>query len=352
MFQIEMLPAREGDCLLLTYGKAGEHRILVDGGRAATYSDLKARLSTLPETDREFELLIVTHVDRDHIEGVLAMLEDPARPAQFRDLWFNGYDHLLNVNLETFGAVQGEKLTSRILELRLPWNKRFEGKSVEIRGELRAIELEGGLKLTVLSPNRQKLETLIPRWVRECGKEGLIPGVEPAGRDAPDDLEMFGPIKIDELAEEPFAADTSEPNGTSIALLVEYEGKRVLLAGDAHADLLESSLGTLAKAEGGRLRLDAVKVSHHGSARNTSRQVLDLISCRTYLLSTNGSIYGHPDRTTMARLINFGGSEKEFVFNYMSDETAIWDNPRWKAKHRYQTRYPSATANGTAVISL
>jgi beta-lactamase superfamily II metal-dependent hydrolase len=354
MFQIEMLPAREGDCLWLTYGQAETlHRILIDGGRAGTYTALQRRLEKIPENEREFELLVVTHVDRDHIEGVLAMLEDEARPARFNEIWFNGYDHLLNKEIETFGAIQGERLTSAILKSRIPWNKSFQGKAIETADRRpTTVELEGGLKLTVLSPNRKKLEALIPRWEDECRKEGLIPGIKARKRELLVGMESFGSINIDDLAHEPFHADHSEPNGTSIALLAEYEGKRVLLAGDAHQDLLETSVRSLAERGGGHLRLDGMKVSHHGSSHNTSRTGLDLVACQLYLVSTSGSIYHHPDQSAMARLIRFGGSEKEIIFNYRSEETTIWDNPRWKAKHGYQTRYPDSVENGTAVVAL
>ncbi len=354
MFQIEMLPAREGDCLLLTYGHPGEERrVLIDGGRSATYTDLKTRLSQLSDKEREFELLIVTHVDRDHIEGVLKLLEDPARPVAFRDIWFNGYDHLHNVPLESFGAVQGEKLTTAILKQRLPWNRMFGGKPIEIDPGFKPIELEGGLKLTVLSPDRDKLEALIPQWEKECKEADLLPGAKPDPlREILPGFEAFGGIKIDDLATEKFKTDPSKANGSSIALLAEYDGKRVLLAGDAHSDRLESSLQTLAATKGGRLRLDAVKVSHHGSAHNTSQQVLDLISCPTYLVSTNGSTFHHPDQTAIARLISFGGPTKELVFNYSTDETLLWNNRTWMRKHGYVTRYPSANENGFNVLNL
>jgi beta-lactamase superfamily II metal-dependent hydrolase len=355
MFQIEMLPAREGDCLLLTYGQQGhERRVLIDGGRAATYDDLKTRLSRLTDREREFELLIVTHVDRDHIEGALKLLEDKSRPVEFRDIWFNGFDHLQNVKLETFGAVQGEKLTTAIITQRLPWNKRFGGRAVEIDPAFTPVELEGGLKLTVLSPNRKKLEALIPQWIKECEDAELIPGARPVPPpETPAGFEAFGArVNIETLAAEKFEYDNSKANGSSIALLAEYDGKRVLLAGDAHADLLEDSLQSLAASGGGRLRLDAMKVSHHGSAHNTSQRVLDLITCTTYLVSTNGSTFRHPDKTAIARLISFGGAAKEIVFNYNTNETLVWNNRTWMRKHGYMTRYPSANENGFNVLNL
>ena len=49
-FRIEMLPAREGDCLVLVYGQRERpRRVLIDGGRKATYRTVKARFAGLPE---------------------------------------------------------------------------------------------------------------------------------------------------------------------------------------------------------------------------------------------------------------------------------------------------------------
>ena len=354
MLELEMLPAREGDCLLLTYGHPDSpRRILIDGGRASTYADIKNRLGGLPERQRNFELLVVTHVDRDHIEGVLAMLEDPARSIRFHDLWFNAYHHLLNDSVESFGPRQGEKLTTAILEQRLPWNLAFKGKSAETREDnLPTVELDGGLKLTILSPSREKLEAMVTKWEADCAEAGLIPGSTPARSDLPDELEAFGRFQIDAAADEPFQKDTSKPNGTSIALLAEYEDKRLLLAGDAHADLLTESLRPLAQKTGGKLSLDAFKLSHHGSAANTSRDLLDLISCRTYLISTNGSIYRHPDKAALARVVKSGNVEKELIFNYETSGTRFWDNPVWKNRHGYFTRYPVEGENGTIKLSF
>ena len=76
MFKIEMLPAGHGDCLWIEYGsKEDPFRILIDGGTTGTYKRLKKRLENLSEEDRKFELLIVTHIDADHIAGILKLFE-------------------------------------------------------------------------------------------------------------------------------------------------------------------------------------------------------------------------------------------------------------------------------------
>jgi beta-lactamase superfamily II metal-dependent hydrolase len=157
VFEIEMLPAREGDCLWLRYGSAKMPRqILVDAGRSATYQkDLRPRLLALPPRQRTFELFVITHIDRDHIEGALDLLEDDSLPVRFKQIWFNGYDHLHSAEIETFGALQGERLTTALLKWKPAWNRCAKGRAIRVRGTtLPKIKLDSGMTLTVLSPDR------------------------------------------------------------------------------------------------------------------------------------------------------------------------------------------------------
>jgi hypothetical protein len=133
--------------------------------------------------------------------------------------------------------------------------------------------MPGGLVLTVLSPTQTKLRRLEARWVAECERAGIVAGKgdERAGHGArrprPEQID------IEALASAPFFPDDSRPNGTSIALLAEFEGRRALLAADAHEDTLVSSLQHLRNG-GPPFRLDLLKVPHHGSAGNLSNRLM------------------------------------------------------------------------------
>jgi glyoxylase-like metal-dependent hydrolase (beta-lactamase superfamily II) len=96
VFRVEMLPAQQGDALWIEYGSTGGsvHRILIDGGTPPTYHVLKRRIMGLSDKDRIFELLIVTHIDTDHIGGALKLLADRSLGVTFRDVWFNDFDDL------------------------------------------------------------------------------------------------------------------------------------------------------------------------------------------------------------------------------------------------------------------
>ena len=119
MLRVKSLPAGHGDCLWLEYGSdSSVHRLLVDGGTAGTYTVLKSAVDALPTTDRRFDLIVVTHIDIDHIDGIVSLFEDRGSSYEVGDVWFNGFPHLPEEH-ETFGPVSGERLTSALIEKKL-----------------------------------------------------------------------------------------------------------------------------------------------------------------------------------------------------------------------------------------
>lgn len=150
---------------------------------------------------------------------------------------------------------------------------------------------------------------------------------------------MPTPLDVEAFAK-PGKTDTELPNGSSISLLVEHDGRRVLLAGDAHPDTLLRSIAPLAKAEGGRLRVDLFKVSHHGSRGNVTRELVELLDCRRFAISTDGTRHGHPDPEAVARMLAFAPpGRRELLFNYASERTLPWGDAdlanRWDCGCRY-----------------
>jgi hypothetical protein len=342
IFTIHMLPARQGDCLWIEYGdEQAPRRLLIDGGTPETHQVLQQRIQALPKAQRRFELLVITHIDSDHIGGALPLFADDPDVA-FEDVWYNAWRHLFDPDHEAFGPVQGEKLARSLDEGGLAWNKAFGGKRVCIpkSGPLPTLELPGGMRLTLLSPGADELKKLRPYWAEECKKSGLVPGESASSsHPAPPGYEAMGPVNIDALALEAFTGDGSPANASSIALLAEYEGQRALLAGDAHADVLLKSVKRLVPA-GERLHLDAFKLAHHGSKHNLSRDLLDRLDCRNYLISTDGTQFKHPDRQAVARVLKYGGLKPQLHFNARSDQNLLWDSPSWQKLYGYAVFYP------------
>lgn len=357
MFKIKFLPARFGDSIWIEYGlEHAPHRILIDGGTAGTRHEILKELQQLPVDERRFELLVVTHIDRDHIEGILSLLSRDNPGFVPGEVWYNGWQHLPSFDdVEPFGAIQGERLTKSILKKKYLWNQMFDRGAVCIpeAGPLPRVILPGGLELTLLSPTKQALSKLKPVWEQEVRAANLDPGF---GLEVDDELELdetveaFGPGDLPDvpaLADSAFEEDDSVANGSSIALLAEFEGKRILLAADAHAGDLQAALDLLSPT--GRMPLDLFKVSHHGSRNTTSRELVEKVDCRRYIFSTNGSNYKHPHWEAVGRVIAAGGEEPLLIFNYRSDHNQIWDSSILKRRYHYATLYPNDVEQGIEV---
>lgn len=355
MFTIEVLPARHGDALWIEYGNNDTpHRILVDGGPRSRHTMerlrglLDERVRSRPPGTNDFELIVVSHIDADHITGILQLFETRELPLEPRDVWFNAWQHLPT---DLLGAKQGEALSAAIVRRGLPWNVDFDGQAVTVpdSGPLPVIELPAGMRLTLLSPTRTGLARLRPVWEREVRKAGMVPG-EAAERQEPQPDRLGDrDIDPDELAAEPFEEDGSAANGASIAMLAEFDGKALLLTGDAHGGTLAEGLQRLADERGvAKVPVDAFKLSHHGSRYNLSSEVLELVDCERYLFSTNGDIFGHPDPVAVSRVIA-PRSECTLAFNYRTETTDRWGSRRLRRRFRYGVIYPDEADLGIRV---
>jgi beta-lactamase superfamily II metal-dependent hydrolase len=343
MFSIEMLPANYGDALWIRYGSNdAPNVVLIDCGFKNTYREIVDRL---PADGPQLELLVLTHVDADHIQGAIPLLQDArVDPARVGDVWFNGWDQLAPDEL---GALQGEFFAMVLEERGFNWNTRWEGKTIVVPDDAPPPrrKLCGGLELTLLSPTWERVEAMKKFWRDELEEHDIDPGDAEAAMELlaerpglqPD---VLGMPDVETLADKEFHEDTKAPNGSSIALLAEFDGKRVLLNGDAFPSVVASSIKRLLAASGeGRLELDAFKVSHHGSSHNTSPELLDLVNCREFLISSNGKRFHHPAPDTIARIVcRCDGASLRF--NYRTPENEIWDDSDSQDEHGYTALYP------------
>ena len=343
VFRLHVLPAGNGDALVLEYGTPGDtRRILIDGGvRSAA-----AAVGEFLGEDASLELLVVTHIDNDHIAGVVKLLND-ARPPVPKQVWFNGFRHLPDTGLEAMGPIEGEKFTNIILDRGYPWNTSFQNGPVAIIAPAPAKpptpDPITGLRLTVLSPGMEQLRILRKgtNWadiVREAGLDPDVPPPPPAA--PPSRLQRMGPPDIDALADQVTDLDDTPANGSTIVLLVEFADRTCLLAGDTHPDVLIAGIDQLVGKDN-VLEVDVFKLPHHGSKANVTRELLSRVCARTYVFSTDGSgNQRHPNDQAVARVIKFGGPSPMLAFNYRSVRNEGWDSDLLKDEHGYQTMYP------------
>jgi hypothetical protein len=149
------------------------------------------------------------------------------------------------------------------------------------------------------------------------------------------------------LADKVTAVDRAPANGSSIAFLLEHRGASVLLAADAFPTVLVPALQALARHRNlpGALKLDAIKLSHHGSRANITTSLLKLVQADHYIVSTNGAIFQHPDDEAISRVIVYGGHHQRLWFNFDNDRSRKWTDPALQGRHGYEVTLP-ADRNG------
>ncbi|HEX8307724.1 MAG TPA: MBL fold metallo-hydrolase [Allosphingosinicella sp.] len=340
-FTLEAVPARYGDCLLLHYGTEDEPGLaLIDGGPDQVWKPfLEKRLAELRDRrgeDFRIDLLMVSHIDDDHVLGIgeLASAWRSAKaagerwPYPVKQAWFNSFERISNAR--NLGAVTASVTAStgaatlRDLDLDRP-EIRNPNKSEALAGlkvlasVANASNLRKDLKALGVPINRGFAGDLVrpgagPAIPFELGPELTFHIAAPLARQ----LERLQLKFARDLAPEDALAaytDGSVPNLSSIAALACYKGRTMLLTGDARGDyLIEGLKGEGLLADGGTLHVDILKMPHHGSDRNVDPDFFATVTADHYVVSADGT-FGNPDRPTLETLIERRGKAAEYVIH-------------------------------------
>ena len=308
MFKLHAVQAAFGDSLLLEYGDARQPRfVLIDGGPARTYqTHLKPVVQRLVTNRGQIELAVLSHVDNDHVVGLLDLFGDlqvlsasgKPRPA-IQSLWHNAFSQTIGRELdeETLreipdlsawapdladpldivarGIAEGDQLQRGASALGIPINPDFAGGLVLTEaGNRHSLQ---DLDMRVIGPSLKALEKLRKQWLAWLERQH--------DRD-------LGPGK-----------DQSVPNLSSIMLLVETAGARALLPGDGRGDeILEGLKASSAWQTGDTFHVDLLKLPHHGSARNATLEFFRTVKADRYLICADGT-NGNPDPPTLDWLV-------------------------------------------------
>ena len=179
---------------------------------------------------------MVTHIDNDHILGIIELLKSAQPALRIKDIWFNGRPQLMRLPtppakdggdigrarkagarrpadlmggaddtadeetrgeddvLDTFalpspsdllGPQQGDELSELLAARGLPWNRHdcWRGNAVMVpeTGKLPVVTLDGGLRLTLLGPALARLYKLCTAWPDVLGGADEPAGPQAAG---------------------------------------------------------------------------------------------------------------------------------------------------------------------------
>ena len=348
LFTLEALQANDGDCLLLHYQNGGGTpvRVLIDGGSAGVYSTvLKPRLDRLgAKKPLDLRMVMVSHIDADHITGVLDLLkaleqqQDDGEEGFCRidTLWHNSFEKLhggkkavaqsatvsaavdgiappKGLDLFTRAVVtsvpQGNQLRKTAVTLTIPINEGADGDLVSAphRGR-KVIKIADGLTFMVLAPHDDQLDRLRAEFQKVKPK----PGVDDAA------------VGADYL-------NNTVPNMSSIVVMAEAARPgggtplRMLLAGDARGDVILESLKLAGLMTQDRCHVDLLKVQHHGSNHSATLDFFKQVTADRYVISGNGK-HGIPHADTLGWLST--ARKGEHYDCYMTNRIGVLKNKK------------------------
>lgn len=359
MFNIHLLPASFGDAILIEYGTSKPRYILIDGGPYFANTSVLSGIQRVAPGLKTIDLLVITHIDIDHIDGIIVLLNQEKLPFKIKEVWYNGYKEMEGLHNDMLGALQGEMLSVLIDQKKLVHNKVTKGKAIVVQDydNLPEFKLTGGLKITLLAPGVEGLLDLYPKWKEEIVEIGDVDTVAARlstdfrYKELPDDL--LGEMTIEQMQMLPETADTSKANGSSIGFIIEYKGKRCMLAGDVPTHYLLTALEPFRQKSGvDRLFFDAWKLAHHGSKKSNLSALMQIISSPRILVSSDGKRYKHPDAACLAKLLKFNVSPFTFYFNYLTTHNEMWAQSALQHKYNYEAQYPDNETGEGVTVSL
>lgn len=354
MFMLEALQARHGDCLLLRWGNDAEPRTaLIDGGPGGTYyGTLKPRLQALAGergVDKlPLELMMLSHIDDDHVNGLLELaeeIENGDAPADVRLIWHNSLEGLLEGKLpEPANEIATASVRSAFRTTEHGWDQWSEkvlasvpqGQHLHAFAKRQGLEPTrnfpfqplvmarpdqppaeiDGLELHVLAPDSAAVEKLRTAWKRNRD-EGITAAYK----------------------------DRSPYNLSSIVVLARHQGKQMLLTGDALGrEVMEGlALKKLLDSEG-QIHVDLVKLPHHGSQNNVALDFFQRVTADIYVVSGDGpdGRFPNPHPNAMGWLKEARGDDEYLVF-------CTYDLPYMREIFGNRLRVPNAGEAGVTV---
>jgi len=386
--KIRVYPSDKGDCLLLKGHSKG--KILCDGGMQGSFSKFVAE--QLVEED-PLDLVYVSHVDDDHITGILKLLDNAwawrifkhhrdqgdedvqepnvPKPPTIKRIWHNAFraqvDNAVEVEdllaamvpilsqvddvelqqaaAENFSIVNSNANAIRVSQrvsidqLGIPLNEN--DKLMLVRDDQGPFRF-GDLSVHVIGPfaeDVQKFREKWNKWLKE-NKEKVAELKAKARKDARDISNEFDRLVAPIVSSAKELGDRSvvtPPNLASIMLLVEDGQRTVLMTGDGHADDVIRGLESIGRLpEGGTLHVDVLKVQHHGSEHNMTEDFAHRITADHYVFCGDG-FSGNPEPVVLdvlfkARVEDGAGPNKNFKFWFNSSK-AMAEGKADRAKH-------------------
>ncbi|NFN85959.1 MBL fold metallo-hydrolase [Clostridium sporogenes] len=334
--EIRVLKALQGDCIWIRYGEEKFTNIVIDSGPKEFKNKFKELIYKIKNKRENIDLLVLTHIDNDHIGGVCEVLKDKEMQCDcIKKIWINTatkicecfnlkeyIDSDCNINVNNVNQIYTPQIANNLINIIIQRNIEVEQL---IMVDDKKINL-GDAEIIILSPTKRELENMVKKWA-----EG--------GMNTSFSSESWNEVAIDTIIEyDKFNKDTNKYNGSSIAFILKYNDISIVLLGDAYSHTVANTMKDYYK--GNKLTVDLIKLSHHGSSSNSYYDSLDKFNCSNYLISTNGT-NANPDKRTIARLIKVNDRQK----------INLYSNYKWWENKNYFTKLDQQKYIKTEIIN-
>ncbi len=378
MMSIKLFPAEYGDCIMLSIGKGNQYNILIDGGLSKTYQKyIKSEIQHIKEKRQKIGLLVCTHMDNDHICGLIQVLKE-TNPDFIDNVWYNGFFQIVNSRFysqkenyftdrdnkildeiisqgvvsdseQEIGINEGMSLGVLIEESKIPLNLVLEGRAICSELVENRYEIATNIFITVLGPSKNNIIELEDHWKKDMVSRNYMFRVSDKIKlteafeyqieciKSIYTNESFKICENEDLTK--YIGDLSERdesivNRSSISFILEYNKRKYLFLGDTVID--KTILKNIENVVGFEYRFSAIKLPHHGSRYNITHDFISRYSADEYYCLTNSIKYGHPDLEVLATILCKDSKFKKLIFNYPIDKAYFLNKEEWKEKHNYE----------------
>jgi beta-lactamase superfamily II metal-dependent hydrolase len=247
--------------------------ILIDGGLKGDGKRAIELIKKIIEQGDIIDLVILTHVDLDHINGLLALFDsDIITSKTVGEVLFNVPHSKVELNIIKDKKTQcGYKEGNELLELIINKGIKF---TPALQGD--KFKLDDELVIDILSPTKSIVELDHTQW-RNTN----------IGSDEDDEYNK------ERLLKKTFKEEKKPQNISSIVCLVKYKNSKLLFCGDSVPSQILSCISDVTP-------VDLFKIPHHGSHYNISKLLIDRFPTDKYLIPGNKTTY--PNFYTIALL--------------------------------------------------
>lgn len=263
--------AFNGECIWLRYGNDIKFNIIIDSGPGIFAKGFKQVINKIVNNNEIIDLLILTHIDDDHINGFRKSISS-IDGKYIKKVWINGNpEHYYNNQPHS-----PKNIGSLVDAIK---NKNINLVTPVLGGN---IEYIGEATLTVLTPTYEDMIN-----VSKLIKSSTVHS----------ENNKYS-LDIDELKNlDKYKPDDSDTNKASISFIFSYLNKNIAFLGDAHAEDIIYGIDKYWNSKD----IHMVKLSHHGSKYNINEKLLKATKSKRFIISKKSPIH----KETISRIINY-----------------------------------------------